>query len=291
LFLAVSEDGTDPAHAAASDATTSRFNHPRTSVMKISLIAVSASAGLLIALTALTGCGKSNGAGADKTAQGDDAKPAAVSCMLEDEGVCMEDAPSEELGVGIACSMFKGKFVKTACPADKRIGVCNEVKDGKPNGKKVYYLGNLQAPLVDDAKKDCVENPLKPGATFAAVAGVDEAAKAAAMPQPTQITASCAMSSGEKCDDYLGKGLTDDEHTNTCKDLSGKFATTPCSGVKLVGTCRSASTASRYYAGGPSRWNAGEAKKDCEIMPGSHFFPAAGQTTPQSSPKKKTASR
>jgi hypothetical protein len=264
-------------------------NHPKDPVMKISLIALSASA---ILVTALTGCGKSSGAGADKaSAQGDDAKPAAVSCMLEDDGVCMEDAPSEELGINIACSMFKGKFVKSACPADKRIGVCNEQKDGKPNGKKVYYLGNLQAPLVEDAKKDCTENPLKPGATFAAVAGADEAAKAAALPQPAQITASCAMASGEKCDDFLGKGLTDDEHATTCGNLSGKLATTPCGTAKLVGTCRSASTASRYYSGGPSRWNAGEAKKDCEIMPGSHFFAAAGQTTPQSSPKKKTASR
>jgi hypothetical protein len=279
-------NGTRPAQAAARDANGVVLSTIEDVVMKISLIAISASA---ILVTAVTGCGKSSGSAA---AAGDDAKPAAVSCMLEDDGVCTEDAPSEELGISVACSMFKGKFAKAPCPTDKRIGVCTEKKDGKSQGKKVYYLGNLQAPLVEDAQKDCTENPLKPGATWAAVAGVDDAAKTAAMPQPAQITASCAMPSGEKCDDYLGKGLTDDDHANTCKDLQGKFATTACAGAKLVGTCRSASSASRYYAGGPSRWNASEAKKDCEVMPGSHFFAAPGQSAPPAAPnKKKTASR
>ena len=259
--------------------------------MKLTLIALAASA----LVVTVTGCSKSS-AGTDNAAAsggGTTAQSNAVSCVMEDMGICSEDPASEELGASMACSMFKGKFAKTACPADKRIGVCTEKKEaGKEPGKKVYYLGNLSAPFVDDAKKDCTENPLSPGGTFAAVAGVDEAAKAAAMPQPSQITGSCTMASGEKCDDYLGKGLAEGDHESTCKELSGKWSASPCGAVKLVGTCRGSSTASRYYAGGPSAWKATDAQKDCEIMSGSHFFAAPGAAAPAApAPKKKTASR
>jgi len=256
--------------------------------MKLSLITL-LSASLLVAAT---GCGKSSSS--DKPAGGDQAAASnAVSCNMPDMGVCSEDPASEELGASMACSMFKGTFAKSACPADKRIGVCTEKKEaGKEPGKKVYYLGNVSSPLVADAKKDCEENVLTPGGTFAAVAGVDDAAKAAAMPQPSQITGSCAIK--DKCDDYLGKGLTDDEHQNACKEISGTWSTTPCTATKLIGTCREAGTASRYYAGGPSAWKAADAQKDCEILPGGHYFPAAGAAAPAApavAPKKKTASR
>jgi hypothetical protein len=258
--------------------------------MKLSLITLLSASLLALA----TGCGKSS-ASSDKASGGDQATASnAVSCNMPDMGVCSEDPASEELGASMACSMFKGTFAKSACPADKRIGVCTEKKEAnKEPGKKVYYLGNLSAPFVADAKKDCEENVLSPGGTFAAVAGVDDAAKAAAMPQPAQITGSCAINA-DKCDDYLGKGLTDDEHQNTCKELSGKWSTTPCGATKLVGTCRGSGVASRYYAGGPSSWKSADAQKDCEIMSGNHFFPAAGAapaTAPAAAPKKKTASR
>ena len=258
--------------------------------MKLSLIALVAS-GLLVTVS---GCGKSSAGSDNAGGGGTAAAPAnAVSCMMEDMGVCSEDPASEELGASMACSMFKGKFAKAACPADKRIGVCTEKKEaGKEPGKKVYYLGNTTAPFVSDAQKDCTDNALSPGGTFAAVAGVEDAAKAAAMPQPSQITGSCTMSSGEKCEDYLGKGLTEGDHEGTCKELSGKWSQTPCGATKLVGTCRGSSSASRYYAGGPSAWKAADALKDCEIMPGSHFFPAAAAPPAAApAPKKKTASR
>lgn len=261
--------------------------------MKLSLIALVAS-GLLVTVA---GCGKSS-AGSDNAnaAGGGSATPSnAVSCMMEDMGVCSEDPASEELGASMACSMFKGKFAKTACPTDKRIGVCTEKKEaGKEPGKKVYYLGNLSAPFVADAQKDCTDNPLSPGGTFAAVTGMEEAAKTAAMPQPSQITGSCTMPSGEKCDDYLGKGLTEGDHESTCKELSGKWSATACGATKLVGTCRGSSTASRYYAGGPSAWKSKDALSDCEIMPGNHFFAAPAAAAPPAAaaaPKKKTASR
>ncbi len=256
--------------------------------MKLSLIAVVAS-GLIVTVT---GCSKSS-AGSDNAAGSGAAASNAVSCTMEDMGICSEDPASEELGASLACSMFKGKFAKTACPTDKRIGVCTEKKEaGKEPGKKVYYLGNLSAPFVSDAQKDCTDNPLSPGGTFAAVAGIEEAAKTAAMPQPSQITGSCTMSSGEKCDDYLGKPMMEGEHESTCKELSGKWSATACGATKLVGTCRGSSSASRYYAGGPSAWKATDAQKDCEIMPGNHFFPGPAAATPAApTPKKKTAAR
>lgn len=258
--------------------------------MKLSLIALFA----LGSLGAVAGCSKSSG-GTDTAGAGGGAAAASnvVSCTMEDMGVCSEDPASEELGASMACSMFKGKFAKTACAADKRIGVCTEKKEaGKEPGKKVYYLGNASAPLVADAKKDCEENPLSPGQTFAAVAGVDDAAKAAAMPQAAQITGSCTIK--DKCDDYLGHGLADGDRETSCKEVTGTWSTAPCSAAKLIGTCRESGMASRYYAGGPSAWKAADAQKDCEILPGGHYFPAPGAPAPAAAPaapKKKTASR
>jgi hypothetical protein len=164
--------------------------------------------------------------------------PAGGSCM-ERRGECVEYTDNT-LGVSeAACKLLEGTYGKAACPTADLLGRCDEA-DGR---KTYYYLGNSAAPWLSDAKRDCEENPVrsKPG-KFSAQANVEDAAKQKAMPTADRIIASCNM--GDTCEDIILDPLKMEK--DTCEQVKGKWATTPCSQQDVAASCLHSGKVTRY---------------------------------------------
>ncbi len=226
---------------------------------------------------ALLACGKpgasSNSSPAASATLTSAAAPKGGSCNEAKAGICTEYSDNP-LGIAeSACKeMFAGTYAKAACPSENVLGYCTKDK----GDKQYYYFGNGVAAWVDDAKKDCEQNPLTPGKfTVATTANIEQLAKDKALPTSDRIAGSCVHKDGS-CDDVVGRMA--ELEKQFCEDAGGKFGTTACSADALVGSCVKHGKVSRFYSANLKTNTVKQLTTDCEDSLGQgHWYegPAA----------------
>ena len=166
------------------------------------------------------------------------AGPKGGSCV-DPRGQCTEYTDNT-LGVAeAACKMFEGKYIPSACPTADVIGRCDDA-DGQ---KTYYYAGNFIAPWVSDAKRDCEENPARTKkGKFTAQPNMEDVAKQKALPSTDKVIGSCQLS--EMCEDIFEDTLKMEK--DTCTQVQGKWATTPCPTADVAASCLKAGKVQRY---------------------------------------------
>lgn len=228
----------------------------------------------LIGLSAVA-CGKgSSKSGTTETTSAD--MPKGGSCTEEKTGVCTEYSDNP-LGIAeSACkSMFKGTYAKSGCSTTNLIGSCQRKSEstGKPGDKEFYYYGNGVAPWLEDAKKDCENNPLFPGGKFTAQPDAEAKSKEKGIPEASHFSGSC-VKSDNSCEDNFGR-LGGDGDKQICEDLGGKYSDKACDQTNLVGSCLKTGKVSRYFSANLKGSSMKNLQSDCEngFMTG-HWYPS-----------------
>lgn len=193
-------------------------------------------------------CGKKDAAGGDGGSGGSESAGGAVKGSCEMQTKCVEYTKG-----GLELSLQKGMCegmkdtLKSVwnegkpCPREKAMGTCKLEKDGET----YYYFPNTDADsilgyeTVDEAKKDCEEEPLK--GKFAATAGFK-------MP-PMQVKGVCVSAKFKHCDEAhaLHGGIA----KSNCEGSEGKWTdgAGKCPTEGIIGTCE-ADDETIYYSAG-----------------------------------------
>jgi hypothetical protein len=201
--------------------------------MKKTLLGIVFMAGLVA-----VGCGKKDGAaGGDGGGGGTESSGAAVKASCETATKCIEYTKG---GLGLdlmkgLCEGMKDEHYKSTwsdgkpCPHDKHMGTCVIEKEGET----YYYYPNTDAESllgyesVEEAKKDCEEEPLK--GKFTAVANFK-------MP-PMKVKGVCTSAKFKTCEEAwaLHGGIM----KSNCESSEGKWAEGDgkCPAEGVIGTC------------------------------------------------------